>query len=803
MKIKTIFLTAFLLSLLLSIKNAAGEDPSAAWYPFVISEKMHQGSTANAGALTLDAPAGKHGFLGVSGNKFLFRDGSPMRFWGANLCFSANFPSKQQAELMADRLAFFGFNAVRLTHLDHFDEPEGIFEARDPSPHPSGTGFSKKLSEDQLGKLDYLIYKLKQKGIYIDVNLLVTRHFKEEEGVVEASALGAGARAVSLFDPRLIELQKEYARALFTHTNSYTKLKYFDDPAIALVEISNENSLIQQWRYNKLNGPIFGLKKDSIPDHYVSELDELWNAWLKKKYGSVAGVKKVWSTQPGKDGEIADDLLRDVSRWSTEQHEGAVLEKSDKDGEVALRIVKTASLPWHAQYYYGGLPVEKGAQYLLKFTARSDKPLQISVALQNNKPTWEILGLSESFLLKPEPQTYQVPFRSVMGSDDARLSFILGHEPGTVFLKEVALVKSGAPMLDAKEGHDKFDFTRPLYKFITFCSPGLRKDIEDFYFGLEETYFDEMRNFLVEDLHVKVPITGMGGYRNKADIQAQRTCDFIDKHVYWAHPQFPGQAWDRSNFKMDDGPLLMDKRLGLVGEIIESSVSNKPFTVTEWGHCFPNSYAYEAPVFIASASVKHGWNGLFQFAFRHYAPVLEELSSINNYFDAMTNPQQLILDAVASLVMSGKPGDFETHIDAGVFTIRSSYLEGAAGKIGGRSIATEHLIIESSEDGAVFVCATDRLPIEISKRLLIATVGRVKNSGSYWDRSGKFHWGGAPVLMQKMNVKIQIRRQDKAQVYELDKAGNRERNIAAELVGDHLVFSTSESHSPWFELTEN
>jgi hypothetical protein len=90
------------------------------------------------------------------------------------------------------------------------------------------------LSKKQLDKLDYLIYQLKIRGIYIDINLLVSRHFTEADGIKHAKELGMAAKPASMFDPKLIELQKQYAKNLLTHLNPYTKLRYCDDPAIAL-----------------------------------------------------------------------------------------------------------------------------------------------------------------------------------------------------------------------------------------------------------------------------------------------------------------------------------------------------------------------------------------------------------------------------------------------------------------------------------------------------------------------------------------------------------------------------------------
>ena len=67
----------------------------------------------------------------------------------------------------------------------------------------------------------------------------------------------------------MIELQKKYARDLLTHVNPYTKTAYTDEPAVAFVEINNENALFAEWGWGKL---------DSLPEPYATTFRKLWNA---------------------------------------------------------------------------------------------------------------------------------------------------------------------------------------------------------------------------------------------------------------------------------------------------------------------------------------------------------------------------------------------------------------------------------------------------------------------------------------------------------------------------------------------
>jgi hypothetical protein len=209
----------------------------------------------------LDAPAGRHGFIQVRNGHLATADGRRIRLWGVNITDwskgSRQIPSKEDAPFWAATLARFGVNCVRFQFLD-LGAPRGLIDNRRQD--------SRSLDAEQLDREDFFIYQLEKRGIYIDFNLLVGRHFKAADGVRDANLLRQGTKGTSLFDRRMVELQKEYARELLGHENPYTKLNYTDDPAVALVEINNENALDIGYR--------------APSPFYQQELTETYNQWL-------------------------------------------------------------------------------------------------------------------------------------------------------------------------------------------------------------------------------------------------------------------------------------------------------------------------------------------------------------------------------------------------------------------------------------------------------------------------------------------------------------------------------------------
>jgi uncharacterized glyoxalase superfamily protein PhnB len=174
------------------------------WYPASVPWNDTSKTMIHVGKMVLHAPAGKYGFLKIKQGHFYFENGQRIRFWGANISAEGNFPPHQTAEKLAGHLAKFGFNIIRLHHMDSNYVPRGILD--------KSSGNTQILSSEQLDKLDYLIYQLKKHGIYVDINLHVGRKFTILDGVADAKNLPRNSKQVTLFDRRLIELQKDYAR---------------------------------------------------------------------------------------------------------------------------------------------------------------------------------------------------------------------------------------------------------------------------------------------------------------------------------------------------------------------------------------------------------------------------------------------------------------------------------------------------------------------------------------------------------------------------------------------------------------
>lgn len=236
------------------------------WFDFVIPDLD---STANVTDMSFlnSGTAGINGHIILKDGHFADGQGNRIRFFGTNLTFGSCFPDKETSVALAARLRKLGMNVVRLHHMDNQSAPGGIWDKS-----------MKELDIDQMDKLDWLIYQLKIHGIYTNINTHVSGNYPgmDYKGIEQFNY----GKTIDQFYRPYIEKQKDYAKMLLTHKNTYTGLAYTDDPAIAFVEVNNENSLLSSWallpQLNKV---------------HTAALTGLWKEWLNENPGYKKDVE--------------------------------------------------------------------------------------------------------------------------------------------------------------------------------------------------------------------------------------------------------------------------------------------------------------------------------------------------------------------------------------------------------------------------------------------------------------------------------------------------------------------------------
>ncbi len=588
--------SAFALLSLCSGIYSAGALRAADLFPFVLPWDDATPSVTDVSAWN-EKPAGKAGFVVVK-DGHLYAGGKRFRIFGVNCAFGANFPTHADAEKVAARMAKFGINCVRFHHMDMQSAPSGIWAAD-----------MRTLDPGQLDKLDWFIAKLKEHGIYADLNLHVSRTYHDLPAS-DKKGNPSYDKGVDNFSAKIIEEQKEYARALLQHVNPYTGNAYIQEPAVALIEINNENALLFEWWTG-------GLDKISAP--YRAELTQLWNHWLKKKYPNDESLRAAWSAGAHAAGSELlknGDLVQRLEGWYLEKHEGAeAVAAGAADGSahvMRVEVQKPGHEEWHVQIGQGGLKLKSGESYTLTFRAKSDAARSGRVGASQAHEPWSVFG-SKELDLGSDWKPFSFSFVAKQDDANARVSFSFGQHPGVYEIADLHLAVSRVNGDATRDAAGLIpSFTRDEYANRT---PVAQQDWYQFLWSLEEAYWPGMYHFLKDDLKAKPLVLGTQMFWSPFPIQAQ--LDVIDSHAYWQHPSFPHRQWDMNDWSVKNVSMAGASDGGTLARLATQRVAGKPYICSEYNHASPNTYSAECFPLICAFAAMQDWDGIFAFAYSH------------------------------------------------------------------------------------------------------------------------------------------------------------------------------------------
>lgn len=274
------------------VRLAAGRE----WAPLRWGLEIAPGSALDRSAAN-HAPAGKYGrVVARPDGHFGFADGTgPERFCGTNLCYSAQYLPRREADRLAARLARLGYNSLRLHHYE-----ADLIDPRAPD--------SLTFRADRLDQLDYLLAACKRAGIYVTLDLFVSRPLRPSEG-----PSGDEFKLALLVCDRALENWKAFAAKLLRHHNPHTGLAWKDDPALAWISLVNAPNAVGY--LDRLRGDL------------SCQFQAAWEAWLRERYVTDARVAEAWRmptatlTMPFPTAAGETPLGRDVAAFLAVLHE--------------------------------------------------------------------------------------------------------------------------------------------------------------------------------------------------------------------------------------------------------------------------------------------------------------------------------------------------------------------------------------------------------------------------------------------------------------------------------------------------
>ncbi|MEK7475759.1 MAG: hypothetical protein AAB152_09015 [Candidatus Coatesbacteria bacterium] len=280
-------------SLLVGSLAAAGARAAGTWDFHPVRDEFSSDAFFDHRSLN-EAQAGQSGFvrLAPDGLGFVLGDGSPVRFWaigdgGGDMDLET---LKHHARWLAKR----GVNMVRFH--------EQLY----------AKGKTSKLDDadqDQVERCWRLVAAMKAEGIYVTISpywgVALGREGRLKawgiEGDDDQDSLG-----LLFFDKTLQEGYKAWVRALYAPVNPHTGLPLAKDPAVAIIQIQNEDSLLF-WTVANIKGK------------QREKLCRLYGDFLVAKYGSLDKAKAAWEGEADEGDRFAEGRAGLLHIWEMTQ----------------------------------------------------------------------------------------------------------------------------------------------------------------------------------------------------------------------------------------------------------------------------------------------------------------------------------------------------------------------------------------------------------------------------------------------------------------------------------------------------
>ena len=345
-----------------------------------------------------------------------------------------------------------------------------------------------KYNERSLDTVHRLVAAMKKEGIYT----IVSPYWHHRHDVPASWGIEGkdNQRMVGLlfYHPKFQEYYKGWLEALFTTPNPYTGVPLSDEPAVSLIQLQNEDSMLH-WTFQVIQDS----KKNPEQWRIISRQ---FGDWLKEKYGSLDKAAAAWgegATLPDDDfdrGLVSHYIIWEMTR--------------DQTGGKARRIADQLQFYVETMYEFNAemeryLREELGCRQLVNATNwKTADPLRLNDAERYAYTANDIIAKNNYFAMIAGENTWMIHKGQYYKSLSAlmepsgfinNLKLVDGHPailtetqyfPPNDFEAEAPFLSSAYACLTGMDGYTWFSTDDPQWSPPKSSHPNFRRGMHRF-----------------------------------------------------------------------------------------------------------------------------------------------------------------------------------------------------------------------------------------------------------------------------------------------------------------------------------
>ena len=276
-----------------------------AWFPFLPDDDAFSKDSIIDLSALVPAPAGQFGFVQRKGDRFVLeKTGQPIKFWGK----VAGLPEKES--LWDQQARFYAKHGINMARVHPVQAVLGLLR-KDPA-----TG-ERAFDEARLDRWDRWFAAMKKHGIYLTWSCFYPHVVTPDDGypadlyaeLPQAARDGRSSSGLVNFMPQLQDAEWAWEKTLLLHKNPHTGLRYVDDPALAIIEVHNEDCIFWHAPLNQLEPA-----QTKFPRH-AAILKRMWMEWLKKRYETDEALEAAWGAGLRRGDSLSNPAMGIYGAW--------------------------------------------------------------------------------------------------------------------------------------------------------------------------------------------------------------------------------------------------------------------------------------------------------------------------------------------------------------------------------------------------------------------------------------------------------------------------------------------------------